>query len=116
MKIVVKGVMTVEDALASVRHGVDGIWVSNHGARQLDTTPATIEVLPDICRAVAGRVEVPHDTVLYDTSRHTTSYLITRHNTVQKFYARISLPSPYTTYPSYPIIPSLTHLLVLCYW
>ena len=43
MKIVVKGVMTVEDALASVRHGVDGIWVSNHGARQLDTVPATIE-------------------------------------------------------------------------
>ena len=58
MKIVVKGVMTVEDALLSVRHGVDGIWVSNHGARQLDTAPATIEVLPDICRAVAGRVEV----------------------------------------------------------
>lgn len=44
MKIVVKGVMTVEDAIASVKHGVDGIWVSNHGARQLDTTPATIEV------------------------------------------------------------------------
>lgn len=44
MKIVVKGVMTVDDALASVKHGVDGIWVSNHGARQLDTTPATIEV------------------------------------------------------------------------
>lgn len=35
-----------------------GIWVSNHGARQLDTTPATIEVLGEICRAVAGRVEV----------------------------------------------------------
>ena len=34
------------------------IWVSNHGARQLDTTPATIEVLAEICRAVAGRVEV----------------------------------------------------------
>ena len=47
MKIVVKGVMTVDDALASVKHGVDGIWVSNHGARQLDTTPATIEVIPD---------------------------------------------------------------------
>jgi FMN-dependent dehydrogenase len=46
MKIVVKGVMTVEDAIASVKHGVDGIWVSNHGARQLDTTPATIEVHP----------------------------------------------------------------------
>ena len=58
MKIVVKGVMTAEDAIASVRHGVDGIWVSNHGARQLDTTPATIEALPEICKAVAGRVEV----------------------------------------------------------
>jgi (S)-2-hydroxy-acid oxidase len=58
LKIVVKGVMTVDDALASVRHGVDAIWISNHGARQLDTTPATIEVLPDIVRAVAGRVEV----------------------------------------------------------
>mmetsp|Transcript_34036 Transcript_34036/g.46733 ORF Transcript_34036/g.46733 Transcript_34036/m.46733 type:complete len:390 (+) Transcript_34036:93-1262(+) len=58
LKIVVKGVMTVEDAVASVKHGVDGIWVSNHGARQLDTTPATIEVLPEICRAVAKKVEV----------------------------------------------------------
>lgn len=53
MKIVVKGVMTVEDALASVRHGVDGIWVSNHGARQLDTTPATIEVLNNLSHCVS---------------------------------------------------------------
>eukprot|EP00606_Chrysophyceae_sp_TOSAG23-5_P001434 GSChrysophyteH2.ASY1.ANO1.1300.1 assembled CDS len=44
-KVVVKGIM-------------NAIWVSNHGARQLDTAPATIEVLPDIIRAVAGRVEV----------------------------------------------------------
>jgi len=58
MKIVVKGVMTVEGALASVRNGVDAVWISNHGARQLDTTPATIEVLPEIVRAVAGRCEV----------------------------------------------------------
>jgi len=58
MKIVVKGVLGVDDALASVKAGVDGIWVSNHGARQLDTTPATIEVLSDIVRAVAGRCEV----------------------------------------------------------
>jgi (S)-2-hydroxy-acid oxidase len=58
MKIVVKGVMSVADAIASVKHGVDGIWVSNHGARQLDTTPATIEVLGDICKAVGGKVEV----------------------------------------------------------
>lgn len=58
LKIVVKGIMTVEDALISLKHGVDGIWVSNHGARQLDTTPATIEVLPEIARAVAGRAEI----------------------------------------------------------
>jgi (S)-2-hydroxy-acid oxidase len=58
LKIVVKGVMTAEDALLSVQNGVDGIWVSNHGARQLDTTPASIEVLPEIVRAAAGRVEV----------------------------------------------------------
>jgi (S)-2-hydroxy-acid oxidase len=37
------------------------VWVSNHGARQLDTAPATIEALPDIVRAVAGRVEVYMD-------------------------------------------------------
>jgi len=58
MKIVLKGVMTVEAALQCVQHGVDGIWISNHGARQLDTVPATIEVLPDIARAVAGRCEI----------------------------------------------------------
>jgi len=58
MKIVVKGVITPEDALIAVKHGVDGIWISNHGARQLDTTPATIEALPDIVRAVGGRCEV----------------------------------------------------------
>lgn len=58
LKIVLKGVMTVEDAVLCVKNGVDAIWVSNHGARQLDTVPATIEVLPDICRAVASKLEV----------------------------------------------------------
>lgn len=61
LKIVVKGVMSVDDALLAVEHGMDAVWVSNHGARQLDTAPATIEVLPDIVRAVAGRVEVYMD-------------------------------------------------------
>lgn len=41
--------MTAEDASEAVRQGVDGIWISNHGARQLDTTPATIEALPEVC-------------------------------------------------------------------
>jgi (S)-2-hydroxy-acid oxidase len=58
LKIVVKGVMTAQDALIALENGVDGIWISNHGARQLDTVPATIEVLPEIVRAVNGRCEV----------------------------------------------------------
>ncbi|CAM9814334.1 unnamed protein product [Chrysoparadoxa australica] len=58
LKIVVKGVLTAEDATEAIKHGVDGIWVSNHGARQLDTTPATIEALPEIVRAVGSRCEV----------------------------------------------------------
>ena len=58
MKLVVKGVMTAEDALLCVEHGVDGIVVSNHGARVLDTVPATIEMLPAIAEAVGDRIEV----------------------------------------------------------
>jgi (S)-2-hydroxy-acid oxidase len=58
MKIVVKGVMTAEDAKKAVENGVDGILVSNHGARQLDTVPATIEMLPEIVEVVKGRCEV----------------------------------------------------------
>ena len=58
LPIIVKGVMSAEDAREALRHDVAGIWVSNHGARQLDTTPATIEVLPEVVRAVDKRVEV----------------------------------------------------------
>lgn len=59
LKIVVKGIMSDADARLAVQHGVDGIWVSNHGARQVDTAPATIEVLSDICRVASRRgVEV----------------------------------------------------------
>ncbi|XP_063728965.1 2-Hydroxyacid oxidase 1-like, partial [Symsagittifera roscoffensis] len=45
-----------EDARLAVEAGVDAIWVSNHGGRQLDTVPATIEMLPDIVRAVRSAV------------------------------------------------------------
>jgi len=58
MKIVVKGVMSAEDAEIACQNGVDGILVSNHGARQLDTVPATIEILPEVVKAVNGRCEV----------------------------------------------------------
>jgi len=52
------GVQTAEDALLAVQHGVAAIWVSNHGARQLDGVPAAIDLLPEIVAAVDGRVEV----------------------------------------------------------
>ncbi|KAI9476709.1 Hydroxyacid oxidase 1 [Coemansia sp. RSA 989] len=56
--VLVKGILTAEDALLAVKAGVDGIIVSNHGGRQMDTAPATIDVLEEVCKAVAGRVEV----------------------------------------------------------
>ena len=54
--LVVKGLMQVEDAVRAAEIGVDGIVVSNHGARQLDQAPAPLEVLPAICAAVGDRV------------------------------------------------------------
>ncbi|KAL1922364.1 uncharacterized protein VTP21DRAFT_9903 [Calcarisporiella thermophila] len=58
MKIVLKGVMCGEDAALAVQYGVDVVWVSNHGARQLDGVFATIDVLPEVVEAVRGRAEV----------------------------------------------------------
>ena len=56
--IVVKGVLTAEDAQLAVDHGAAGIVVSNHGGRQLDGVPATLKVLPQIVNAVGGRTEI----------------------------------------------------------
>jgi 4-hydroxymandelate oxidase len=56
--IVLKGIMTAEDAALAVAHGVDAVIVSNHGGRQIDGTLATIEALPEVVDAVAGRIEV----------------------------------------------------------
>jgi 4-hydroxymandelate oxidase len=58
MPLVLKGIMTGEDAALAVEHGIDGIIVSNHGGRQIDGTLATIEALPEIARRVAGRIEI----------------------------------------------------------
>jgi 4-hydroxymandelate oxidase len=58
LPLVVKGIMTGEDARLCVEHRVRGVIVSNHGARQLDTTFASIEVLPEVVEAVDGQVEV----------------------------------------------------------
>jgi (S)-2-hydroxy-acid oxidase len=61
MKIILKGIMTGEDAIRAVEAGVDAIVVSNHGGRQLDGVPATLEVLPEIADAVRGRIPVIFD-------------------------------------------------------
>src|SRR5437870_2525862 len=55
---VLKGIVTAEDALLAVEHGVDAIIISNHGGRQLDTSISTIEALPEIAEAVAGRIPI----------------------------------------------------------
>lgn len=56
--MLVKGILTPEDARLCLEHGADGIVVSNHGGRSLDYGQATIEVLPEIADAVAGRVPI----------------------------------------------------------
>jgi len=56
--IVVKGVLTAEDARRSLDEGAAGIVVSNHGGRQLDGVSATLRALPDIVKAVNGRAEI----------------------------------------------------------
>lgn len=58
LPILIKGVLTHEDATRAAELGVDGIIVSNHGARQLDYAPATISVLEEVVHAVGSRVPV----------------------------------------------------------
>lgn len=61
LPIVLKGIMTAEDAQRAVEQGVDGIVVSNHGGRQLDSTLGTLDALPAVIEAVKGRLEVYMD-------------------------------------------------------
>jgi L-lactate dehydrogenase (cytochrome) len=60
-KLVLKGILDVDDAKTAVAAGADGIVVSNHGGRQLDGAPATVRVLPEIASAVGDRTEVLFD-------------------------------------------------------
>ena len=59
--LIVKGVATAEDAKLSIEHGADVVYVSNHGGRQLDHAQGTIEVLPEVVKAVDGRAEILWD-------------------------------------------------------
>ena len=64
LPILLKGIMTAEDAALAVEHGLDGIIVSNHGGRQLDWAQATLDALPEIVEAVdvaGGKLEILMD-------------------------------------------------------
>lgn len=58
MPYIVKGIMTVEGAIKALEAGAYGIIVSNHGGRVLDHTPSTVEVLPEIAKAVHGKMKI----------------------------------------------------------
>jgi 4-hydroxymandelate oxidase len=61
LPLLVKGILTAEDARLAVEHGVDGIVVSNHGGRQLDGAVPSLRALPEVVEAVDGRVPVLFD-------------------------------------------------------
>ena len=58
LPVILKGITCGEDAELAVEHGADGIIVSNHGGRQLDTCRATIDILPEVIVAAEGKIEI----------------------------------------------------------
>lgn len=61
MQIWIKGVLTGEDVQLAIQYGCEGVLVSNHGGRQLDQTPATIDVIQECVRAANGKIDVHID-------------------------------------------------------
>jgi 4-hydroxymandelate oxidase len=61
LPVLLKGICRADDAKLAIEHGAKGIVVSNHGGRQIDTAPATIQVLPSVVEAVAGKMPVLMD-------------------------------------------------------
>jgi (S)-2-hydroxy-acid oxidase len=61
MQIWIKGVLTAEDVQLAIHYGCDGVVVSNHGGRQLDETPATIDVLQECVQAAQGKIPIHID-------------------------------------------------------
>lgn len=61
LPVLVKGILTAEDALLAIEQGADGIAVSNHGGRQLDSCAASLDALPEVVEAVAGRLPLLMD-------------------------------------------------------
>ena len=56
--LILKGIATAEDAALAVEHGVDVVYVSNHGGRQLDQGRGSLDVLPEVVKAVGGRARI----------------------------------------------------------
>ena len=63
--LIIKGIATAEDAKLAVEHGVEWIYVSNHGGRQLDHGRGSMDVLPEVAAAVAGRAKIMIDGGFY---------------------------------------------------
>jgi glycolate oxidase len=63
--LILKGIATAEDAKIAVEHGVDCVYVSNHGGRQLDQGVGSIDVLPEIVEAIGGRTTIIVDGGIY---------------------------------------------------
>jgi (S)-2-hydroxy-acid oxidase len=61
MEIWVKGIYTPEDVILAIKHRVDGIIISNHGGRQLDGVPATLDVLRECAPLAAGKIPIAID-------------------------------------------------------
>jgi 4-hydroxymandelate oxidase len=61
LPVVLKGILRPDDALRAVDSGASGVIVSNHGGRQVDTTPATIEVLPEVAAAAGDKIDILMD-------------------------------------------------------
>ncbi|XP_065209184.1 uncharacterized protein LOC135837708 [Planococcus citri] len=61
LPIIIKGILTAEDALLAIDHGVSAIIVSNHGGRQLDSAPASIEALREIVKVVGDKIDIFFD-------------------------------------------------------
>jgi glycolate oxidase len=59
--LILKGIATAEDAALCCEHGVDGVYISNHGGRQLDHGRGSLDVLPEVMAAVRGRAKVMID-------------------------------------------------------
>jgi lactate 2-monooxygenase len=61
LPIILKGIVHPDDAQRALDNGADGIWISNHGGRQIDQSVPTLDVLPEIAERVAGRVPIVFD-------------------------------------------------------